>query len=217
MRSPGKRSVVRTAILMALALTTLPRCSPAHAGHRAAETARPARRDTSSPVLPRQAARLTTFTSTRLGISFVYQPGPFAGGERVSAKAVGNRVYVYAGMPYREGQWVEVRTKRAGQRLQDAIRAQLLRGYAPANCAVRAGYARYRRPTYTVMEILPAHVGPGGNFGSTCPQAYTSSNGISYFLADSLHPTTYLFFSIGQYSISATSGRSWQDTIRFLP
>jgi hypothetical protein len=204
-------------IAATLVTLTVPLSSAVHAANQGDAIARPARSSAANPVLSRQGSRLATFTSARLGISFDYQPGPYYGtSDRVHVKAVGNRVYVYVRAPYQQGQWVEVRTKKPAQSPQDAIRAQLLAHYARTNCVVRVMPSRYSRHTYTVLEIMATHVGPGGDFGTTCPQTYTASNGISYFLADSRHPRALLFFSIGQYPILAGPGQTWQDTIRFL-
>jgi len=49
----------------------------------------------------------------------------------------------------------------------------------------------------------------------TCPQPYTVVGGIGYFQSDALHPSKFLFFSIGQYAIMAGDNQPWQETIRF--
>lgn len=50
-----------------------------------------------------------------------------------------------------------------------------------------------------------------------CPQDYVRTNGISFFAMDPNHPTSFAFFSIGQYAITGDSqNNTWQDTFKFL-
>lgn len=176
---------------------------------------------TTAPV-PSTAAE---FTSRRLGISFQYLAQQ--NDQAIAAQEAGDKVYVYAknGMAPTAGQYVQVYHKDPSQGLEDAIRQQVLQGYAAQECPVvrvqqpepgltwPSGYIFARieipRSDNDTPETLQAKAGK-------CPQPYAALGGIAYFLEDTQHPDKFVFLSIGQYYIAGPNGQPWQASLRFL-
>lgn len=156
------------------------------------------------------------FTSEKLGISFEYSKS-----DNIQAKEIGDKVYVY--YPDRDpvsGQWVQVFSKAPQDTLAQAIQKQFLQNIDPKNCFVEA-YGEQKAGVDTATISYPPPTDPQAPYwenSKNCPQNYSKSNGISYFYMDESHPTTFLFFSIGQYGIFADKqkGTVWQDTIKII-
>jgi hypothetical protein len=169
------------------------------------------------------AAGATTYTSSALGISFSYLPGQ--SGQTIKVLEQGDKIYVYpANMEPTAGQWVQVFQKPAGESLLAAIRRVIMPGHPVQDCQVMqvadpvgagrhasnyeyAGIVVRRAPGEDDAAVLPRW--------RTCPQPYTVVGGIGYFQSDTLHPSKFLFLSIGQYAILAGDNQPWQETIRF--
>ena len=137
----------------------------------------------------------------------------------------GDTIYVYyAHSEPTAGQWVQVFRKPASESLAAAITRVIMPGYPAQNCQV----VRVAHPTsagrqasnfeYAGIVVLPV---PGEDLEAmlprwrTCPQPYTAVGGIGYFQSDALHPSKFLFVSIGQYTILTSDDQPWQETIRF--
>lgn len=160
-----------------------------------------------------------TYTSKNLGISFSYLVNQ--GTETIEVKEVDNKIYIFpSSLGYSEGQYVEVFEKRRSETLPEALKRILLEGYSEEACEAYLSeftgiypenfeIANIRLTGNPDMEELMLRY-------DNCPFGYTQSNGISYFLMDTNHPEKFLFFSIGQYAISASEGMVWQDTVRFV-
>ena len=169
------------------------------------------------------AAGATTYTSAALGIRFSYLPDQ--NGQTVQVLEQGDKIYVYpAAMEPTAGQWVQVFQKPAGESLLAAIRRVIMPGYPAEDCQVTqvadpvgadrpasnyeyAGIVVRRAPGEDEAAVLPRW--------RTCPRPYTVVGGIGYFQSDALHPSKFLFLSIGQYAILAGDNQAWQETIRF--
>ena len=169
------------------------------------------------------AAGATTYTSAALGISFSYLAEQ--NGQNVKVLEQGDKIYVYpAAMEPTAGQWVQVFQKPAGESLLDAIQRVIMPGHSPEDCQVTpvadpvGGSRQASNYEYAGIVVRRAH---GEDEAAvlprwrTCPQPYTVVGGIGYFQADALHPSKFLFFSIGQYAILAGDNQAWQETIRF--
>jgi len=164
------------------------------------------------------------YTNPRFGISFVFATTSL--GEPFDVKESGNKIYVYdTKYPYIQGQYVEAFQKDAADTLDQAIQKQFLSGISPKDCFVKNGVADAHASypaSYAVKTIgYPINENSDAPFwaqANKCPEAYTETNGIAYFLGDTKHPKTYLFFSIGQqaFPIEENSQTAWQDTIQFL-
>jgi hypothetical protein len=165
------------------------------------------------------------YTNPKVGISFVFSTSAF-GDDMLDIKEVGNKIYMYdTKYPYTQGQYIEVFQKDATQTLDEAIQKQFLSGISPKDCFVKetkadsySGYSAsfvFRTIGYPIDENSDA---PYFAQANKCPEPYTATNGLAYFLGDSKHPNTYLFVSIGQYAIpiAENSKVTWQDTIEFL-
>lgn len=170
---------------------------------------------------------IKTFTSQKLGISFQYQEKYQGSNETISAKEVGNKVYVYSSvLKPDQGQYVEVFDKAPGDSLVEAISKTIMTGYAQSDCPIKTGSSNYSGsgyvlpPSYTTATIgLPQaatddmeHIQP---YLDKCPKQYISFGGLAYFLADQNHPDKFIFFSIGQYALNAGDNITWEDTFKF--
>ena len=169
------------------------------------------------------AAGATTYTSAALGIRFSYLPSQ--NGQTVKVLEQGDKIYVYqANMEPTAGQWVQVFRNPAGESLVAAIRRVIMPGHPAQDCQVvqvadpagagraasgyeYAGIVVRRAPGEDEAAVLPRW--------RTCPQPYTVVGGIGYFQSDPLHPSKFLFLSIGQYAILAGDDQPWQETISF--
>ena len=164
-----------------------------------------------------------TYTSTALGISFRYLPGQ--DGQSVKVLEQGDKIYVYpAHMEPTAGQWVQVFAKPAAESLVDAITRVIMPGYPSQDCLVRDTTDRHSSGSQAAEDQYAAIVvrrAQGEDDATilprwqTCPQPYTVVGGIGYFQADARHPTSFLFLSIGQYTLLAGPDQPWQETIRF--
>ncbi len=99
---------------------------------------------------------IKTFTSTNLGISFNFLETQ--NGEKFSAKAVGNRVYVYnTKYPLQQGQYVEVFDKNSGDGPEATIKKVFLPSYSPADCLVKIvenPVAKQPTPDNFIFELV---------------------------------------------------------------
>lgn len=168
---------------------------------------------------------IKTFTSAKLGISFNFLETQ--NGEKFSAKAVGNRVYVFqTKFPMEQGQYVEVYSKNSSDNLKTAIENKFLPSYSPNDCFVKLvdnPVAKQPTPANFVLAEIQVPTTQNDDMGTLsvkwdkCPSPYTSTNGIAYFAYDPAHADKFVFFSIGQYSIDGgPNNLLWQTTIKFL-
>ncbi|MDD2822642.1 MAG: prepilin-type N-terminal cleavage/methylation domain-containing protein [Candidatus Daviesbacteria bacterium] len=171
---------------------------------------------TSTPTPTKSYPGTTQYISPKLKVAFNYLVNQ--DGQKALVKESGSKIYVYIeGTSFDKGQYVEVFNKNKSDTLAEAIEKQFLGGISKTDCfvapyTVKSSLANYSADTISYPKN--ADLGPG-EIPAKCPQKYSESNGISYFLADSNHPDKFLFFSIGQYGISAGNNILWQDTIIF--
>ena len=164
------------------------------------------------------------YTNPQLGISFKFPEK--IDGDKIDVKEVGNKIYVYnTAFPYNQGQYVEVFQKTPVDTLEVAIQKQLLGNISKDDCFVKdakpdnaANYPdnfKVKTLGYPVDEDSDV---PAFAQDNDCPSPYAESNGLSYFLGDTLHPKIFLFFSIGQqaFVVDEKTSKTWQDTIEFL-
>jgi len=163
-----------------------------------------------------QADGTETFISTTLGIQFSYlKEQPYNAGSIQTAE-VGNKVYVYpSSFNQEDGQSVEVFQKQADETIQDAIQKQFLQGKEQGKCFVTITETSGTISKAIIDFPTAQDEGMDTMYEKTtyCSEDYAKTNGIRYFWYDSSHPTTFLFFSIGQYGITAAGDKPWQDTI----
>jgi|GEM_PF-2548147 len=161
---------------------------------------------------------LEVFNSEKLGIQFNYSKE--INGTKIVAHESGNKVFISSdNSDIYNGQSVEVFEKPANRAIEDTIKEKFLVGKDPLKCFVQ--------PIYNPDEV-DSTVGklsisfpritneePENIFIKTeyCSLDYAETNGVRYFQYDTQHPTKYLFFNIGQYSIGSNGDKSWQDTI----
>jgi hypothetical protein len=182
--------------------------------------------ETQDPIKPTSGVNIyqsaALFQSNTLGIQFQYPKE--VGSEVVNIKEEGNKVYVYMGsMNPQDGQSVEVFEKPATQNIEEAIKERFLSGKDPARCFVTTEEYDpneiFDKTASKFFISFPSTENDGMEEQTAkteyCSPDFSETNGNRYFWYDSLHPTKYLFLSIGQYGITISDITSWQDTTNF--
>ena len=165
---------------------------------------------------------LKTFTSVALKISFDYlETQPDYPKEKASVSVSGNKIYVFMGGKPEAGQSVEIFQKIKTESVAQAIKRMFLQGIAEKDCFVKETTDSKKYPQNFTTWVIAYPVDPNSDIPqfaqeNNCPQGYTQTNGIAYFLGDISHPEQFVFLSIGQYGIYADTGKMWQETIKFL-
>ena len=171
---------------------------------------------------------IKTFISDKLGITFQYQEKSKGSNEIITTKEIGNKVYVYSSsMKPEQGQYAEVFDKDKQDDLVTSIKKSVMQGYSPDDCPIHlTGKNLWSTMDQFPSTYVPAQIGlpdaatqsgmeNAQSYLDKCPAKYVAFGGLSYFLADSVHPSKFAFFSIGQYAIKAGGNKVWQDTFKF--
>ena len=183
----------------------------------------------------------TTYTSSKLGISFAYIPVfPNGIGQYFFTKEIDDKIYLYwvpgANQPFSGSdseflqtiapgsKFVEVFNKDPQQSLTDAIKQQFLTEYAESDCFVNI--QRYSRPiaeeSYQTAIIDFPHKSVHSRkqletLVAKCPRYVNSFDFVRYFMMDPKHPEKLLFVTIGQDNLpSGVGGSTWDKTIMVL-
>jgi hypothetical protein len=195
-------------------------------------------------ITPIQApASYTTYTSSKLGISFTYNsfsPIPNGNGQYFYISEIDDKIFLYENMKTNKpflgtdadfltsiapgSKYVEVFNKDPNQSLTDAIKQHFLAGYSQDDCIIkvnRYGHPREDETFQTASIILP--VLPENNraqleaLSNKCPKYSTPLYGVSYFMMDPAHPSKFLFVVDGQDNLpSGVGGLTWDRTIMVL-
>jgi len=181
--------------------------------------------------LDRKEADTEIYYSDKLGVGFTYVPSQGQAGidSTVTVTEIGDKIYVHGanGEP-EQGQSIEVFTKDSNLTLGEAIEARFLGGYDPNDCFVKNyGTNETRLENYVSAGIsFPPSSDPDAPWwqnADKCPQHYSESNGIQYFLMNEDVPGKFLFVEIGQDSIASDGtpittegGFNWSHSIRIL-
>jgi len=163
------------------------------------------------------------YINPELGISFLYLDLDYDGKNKIVTKEMGNRVYIYAeAYTYDTGQFIEIFEKPSSLSLEETLKKTFLENYSTNDCIAITETTSSSYPT----SYVQANIKVPGEFTDLvgmqskwqkCPNTYTQTNGMSFFLMDQNHPRKFAFFSIGQYGIAADKKDTlWQDTIKFL-
>ncbi len=175
--------------------------------------------------------------SPKLGISFLYLE--IKGVPKVVTKEEGDKVYIYAdyhysGFDYHKESYVEVFYKDPHDSLETAIKKTILTGYSQNDCFVKktTPYRKHTSTYETAIITFPYDQTAAGinheyvAASEKCPPIYTPTNYVAYFAMDKNHPGKFVFFNIGQSTVLAEpgeikppykAGRSWDETLQFLP
>lgn len=169
---------------------------------------------------------IQTFTSKDLGIRFRVRQSADQNSGPFVIQRWGQKVLVgLTSIGINNGQSVHVFEKGAEEDLVSAVNRQFLRGIPTSDCtATITGPPTSSSKigsTFQVVQIqLPTPVRGDPEMmiaaAERCPDRYTTTNGVAYFITDANHPTQFAFFDIGQYPIEAEQGVLWQDTLEFL-
>ncbi len=174
------------------------------------------------------------FVSPKLALSFLYMPKPEQFTDSTtSVKEVEDKIYVYMNQnsntttkdDYTKGQWIQVFPKDKSQTLEDAIKQKFLTNYSEKDCFVSSKITQSKSVSYpsnyqTATISYPAPTDDSAPFWANadkCPQTYSETNGLAFFLMDKNNTDRFAFISIGQYLIYGDKTQGWQDTIQFLP
>lgn len=178
------------------------------------------RESASSDAVNTASGGIRTYVSLRLGVRFSYAATDL--GKQILVEEKDNTIYVYLeGTPSEEGQFVRVFSKDPSLTLQQAVERQFLQTSDPAACYVQAGIdVNSSLPSTGVAAVIAYPISTDGDDwlerADQCPAGYSLTNGLSYFWTDKDTADTFVFFSIGQYYIPASSvGTSWHTTLRF--
>ena len=148
--------------------------------------------------------KVQTFTSEKLGISFQYAEQNF--GHDIVVKEVGDKVYVYSPpqQTIQQGQSVQEFSKDPKDNLTTAISKNFLAGISAKECSVELSSPEsYQYPASYVVAQITYPKTPDlvpGQISAKCPQAYSQTNGIRFFVMDRQIPDKFFFFDIGQYA-----------------
>lgn len=165
-----------------------------------------------------------SITSSKLGIKVSY----YSDSERrTGAKEEGNRLYFFINGPedwrdYKSGQYLEVFDKESALSFQEAIEKRFLQGISRGQCFVNI---TKDTPEYQLALIdypdTPCADGNPAWTCNTCPDGYSRTNGIAYFLYFKENPEKFFYVSIGQYSLlmgnqEYQADQEWFNNIEFL-
>ncbi len=184
-----------------------------------------------APAAPTLTATAKTFKSEKLGIQFTYESRPFPNVE-VTTTEVGNKVYLHTTKEKPEqGKSIEVFTKDPKLTFKQAIEQMFLKNYSPQNCYVEEvpqDPLDARPDNYMFAGIsYPAPTEPGAPFwqnGNKCPQPYSKTNAVQYFMYNPDVPNKFTFLTLGQDSITTdgvvpAAGQNpadWSGSIRIV-
>lgn len=159
-----------------------------------------------------------------LGIKVSYYSNPE---NQTRSKIDGNRIYFYIDRPmsvsdYKSGQYLEKFSKEINTTLQEAIENDFLQNINNDQCFVEI--IEDNNEYQKAIINYPDNPCPNGEpfFAcNNCPENYSKTNGISYFMYYKDHPETYFYFSIGQYSLimensETSSDLEWFNNIEFI-
>ena len=165
-----------------------------------------------------------SISSEQLGIKVSYYSNPE---NQTGAKVEGNRIYFYMDGPinssdYKSGQYLEVFTKETDVNFQSTIENYFLQNVNSDECFVEIieDTPKYQKAIINYPDN-PCADGSPSFACSVCPTGYSKTNGISYFIYYKDNPSSYFYFSIGQYSLLSSNaqeanGLEWFDNIEFL-
>lgn len=164
---------------------------------------------------------LKVYRSSKNGISFSYLEKQNS--QEFMVTESGNKIclsYKLNDSECAAGQSVEVFEKGKSETLKVAIERIFLNGKDLNRCIVSISDPNNYPATFVKGEIIfpkSEDVDMEKMAADTeyCSSDYSQTNGIRYFLEDKLHPTQFLFFSIGQYGISSENNKPWQETTTF--
>lgn len=164
---------------------------------------------------------LKTYHSSKSGLSFSYLEKQNSQTFAVTEKA--NKICISYETNDDEctaGQSVEVFEKGKLETLKTAIERMFLNGKDLTRCIVSVSDPNNYPATFVKAEITfpkteDFDMEKMAANTEYCSSKYSQTNGIRYFLEDKLHPTKFLFFSIGQYGISSENNKTWQETVSF--
>lgn len=165
------------------------------------------------------------YTSYHLGISFLYSSQN--NDVTYKVKETANKIYLYdAQFNSSQGQYLEMFSKDPSVTLPQALETQFLTGSFKDSCEITTASPYIYNKIYP-QNYVTANIKVNGTYDDleqlsqkldNCPEIYTASNGLSYFLMDTNHPNKFFFVSIGQYGISSGNkqDQGWQDTLQFF-
>jgi len=159
------------------------------------------------------------YYSENLGVGFTYLP--YSAEQTPTITEAENKISL-------EDQSIEVFTKDPSLSLEEAIKSKFLQGFNESECFVK----NYEASEQELANYISAGISypptedPNAPFwqnSDKCPESYSETNGIQYFLMNKDVPGKFVFVRVGQYSAASDgtprtpeSGFNWTHSIRIL-
>ena len=170
------------------------------------------------------------YYSEKLGVGFTYLEATDIKGADVTVTEIGSKIYVHLSNENpEEGKSIEVFTKDPDISFHKAIENKFLVGIDPKDCFVSTNDVREPKLlNYISAEIsFPYSTDPNGWWGlnsDRCPEYYSETKGVQYFLMNNDVAGKFLFVKLGQDVIASDGtpwpeewgGVDWSDSIQIL-
>jgi len=170
------------------------------------------------------------YYSEKLGVGFTYLEAIYFKGADVTVTEIGSKIYVHLSNENpEEGKSIEVFTKDPDISFHKAIENKFLVGIDPKDCFVSTNDVREPKLlNYISAEIsFPYSTDPNGWWGlnsDRCPEYYSETKGVQYFLMNNDVAGKFLFVKLGQDVIASDGtpwpeewgGVDWSDSIQIL-
>lgn len=165
----------------------------------------------------------STVINEQLGIKVSYYSNP---DNETQARAEGSKIYFSMPGPDAGGsgssQFLEGFSKDAGASLKEAIEKDFLSHVDQGQCFVEISgdTPAYQKAVISYPDTPCSDGGPAFTCHA-CPDGYSRTNGLSYFIYYKNHPGQYFFYSIGQFSLlmgapAANPRLEWFNNVEFV-
>lgn len=168
--------------------------------------------------LSQKEAGTKIYYSEKLGIGFTYLP---VANQELKITEIGNKISL-------GDQSIEVFAKDPSLTLDEAIKSQFLQGYDSKDCFVKSNEASEQKLLNYISAVIsfPPATDPNGPWwqnSDKCPQNYSETNAVQYFLMNKDVPGKFMFVKIGQDAVASdgtpltpTGSFGWSHSIRIL-
>jgi hypothetical protein len=115
-------------------------------------------------------------------------------------------------------QYVEIFNKDENKDLKESIEEDFLKDYSSKECFYKKLKESTDNTEYGIISFPIDNNSeiPWWDNNKNCPQEYSETNGIRYFIEDADYTNRYAFFDIGQYAIMGSEDKTWQQTFKFI-
>lgn len=159
------------------------------------------------------------YYSEKLGVGFTYLP--YSWNSPVEISESDNKINVAS-------QTIEIFAKNPNISLEGAIKEKFLQGYDPKECFVKIYNGNEQKLSNYIsagISFPPSDI-PGSPWwqnADKCPQGYSETNGVQYFLMNEDSPDRFIFVKLGQAPAASdgtpqteNSNFNWSHSIRIV-